>query len=445
MKRCILHIGMHKTGSSSIQESLKDFSSSEFHYATLLRTSNHGGAINSAFAEDSRHLRRGANRSARRSIVRAAGVRSRLKRQFEQLDTNTIIISGEGIVKLKQSELEELKAFITQYTSDIIVVCYIRAPKSYMESALQQRIKAGLNFFDKAACYPNYRSRFEKFEVVFGAKSVRYWGFSSKSLKDQCVVSDFCARLGIPIQSNDIVRVNESLSRNAIAALYAYRKFHSDSFPTVGKSTKENRWLIEKLHGLPGPKLRLSSSIVLPILKERRNDVDWMESRLERSLSEDLTKHDDYAISTEDDLLSFNAETLDWLSKELAIDHLDSESLSLAKVAELIHQLRTQLSSKCLNTDFERRTPSMEISIRKLVRQAQLGQIQQENSLSDKKAAELVQYIFDRISGELDSSVSGTVNVPGLGYFSIKSKKWENNLKSEAQVNRKKIVFKEYS
>ena len=52
MKRCIIHIGMHKTGSTSIQRSLQGYRDDRFQYARLGKTANHSLAMYSLFAAD---------------------------------------------------------------------------------------------------------------------------------------------------------------------------------------------------------------------------------------------------------------------------------------------------------------------------------------------------------------------------------------------------------
>ncbi len=51
MKTCIIHIGIHKTGSTSIQESLQGFYNDIFYYANL-GPSNHSEPIYCLFSEN---------------------------------------------------------------------------------------------------------------------------------------------------------------------------------------------------------------------------------------------------------------------------------------------------------------------------------------------------------------------------------------------------------
>ncbi len=68
MSKCIIHIGMHKTGSTSIQKSLDGFHDQEFFYAHLGNTPNHSLAIFSLFSSHPErhhlHIARGRDSAA---------------------------------------------------------------------------------------------------------------------------------------------------------------------------------------------------------------------------------------------------------------------------------------------------------------------------------------------------------------------------------------------
>lgn len=349
MRRCILHIGMHKTGSSSIQESLKSLSSKDFRYARLLRTPNHSGAIINAFSEASRHQRSNSTHPVHGHLDLSNRIRTRFSKQLERAKTDTLIVSGEGITKLSLEELNSLKKFISRYVPEVVVACYVRSPKSFMESAIQQRIKAGLNAFDFDACYPAYRDRFEKFDYVFEPKNVHFWAFKPKALKDNCVVTDFCAHFGLNIPPENIVRVNESLSLDALSLLYSYHKHTLNSSGLIKLDPASYTLLLRQLAQLSGAKLKLSSDLVSTVLHKNDKDINWMESRLGNSLQE-KEKFSEIEITSESDLLCPGDTAILWLSKQLNIDSevFKSTERTLA-VSRYMHALRENISSSALS------------------------------------------------------------------------------------------------
>ena len=52
MARCILHAGMHKTGSTSIQLTFNELDDDSFYYARILNAPNHSRHIQTAFSDN---------------------------------------------------------------------------------------------------------------------------------------------------------------------------------------------------------------------------------------------------------------------------------------------------------------------------------------------------------------------------------------------------------
>ena len=117
------------------------------------------------------------------------------------------------------------------------------------------------------------------FDDVFGRANVHLWKFDPKSFVGKCVVQDFCSRLGIAFPKDRIVRVNESLSREAVALLFAYRKY-GRALGSTAMNGPENQRLVAQLRKIGGSKFRLSAEAVRPILDRNREDIEWMEKRL---------------------------------------------------------------------------------------------------------------------------------------------------------------------
>lgn len=342
MKRCVLHIGMHKTGSSSIQASLQNFSSRDFRYAHLLRTPNHSGAICLAFSKRPQIYT--DEKSSRSQTKLGRRIRAKLTNQLERSNSSTLIISGEGISKLRLEELETLYTFISKYVSEVEVVCYVRSTKSYIESALQQRIKSGLSSFDPATFYPHYRSRFEKFDLVFGREKVRFWEFKPQTLKGGCVVTDFCARLGVDLAPEKIIRKNDSLSAEALSLLYTYQKYRSESSEPININTKSYDALLQSLSQLKGKKLKLSPKIINPLLLRYKEDMDWMAERLGSTITPPEASLAAPMVESESDLLRPSRAALSWLIAQTAPN--DSHSVNEEFADENISRTVSQYMHK---------------------------------------------------------------------------------------------------
>ena len=354
VRRCVVHIGMHKTGSSSIQDSLNGLSSMAFRYARLSKTPNHSGAIVTVFSQQSRHRRKHAKHIVRSKAPDLLRLQAKLEKELSR-QNDTLVISGEGIVKLELRELQEFREFLQQFVSEISVFCYVRSPQSYMESALQQRIKAGVVKFDLDKCYPNYRERFKKFDHTFGEDNVRFLPFGSKVLANRCVVTDFCQQLGIDTASVNIIRVNESLSLEAIRLLYNYHKCASQRRKGIGMNSQYYSQLLVHLASLSGKKLKLSSQLTTPILEAHQVDLEWIESRLGRSLQTLQQKSSpESEITSELDLLHVDKSTIDWLCNqiEIEINNVPSREEQIALfLSKCLKALSKKLSADMTETE----------------------------------------------------------------------------------------------
>lgn len=343
----VVHFGMPKTGTTSIQLSLsRRLSDPRFHYVRFAEGDNNY-AIATAFktdpARDRRHVKLGTSSSAlpqlRDNVIR------QIRAELEAAGERTVILSAEVISGLKEPEFRKLHAVLGGHARTVTAVGYARRPKETMESEFQQQVKSGREVFGMQRLFPNYRLRVEKLDAVLRRRNAHVWRFDPASFPGGCVVLDFCARMGISIRPEDVIRFNDGLSRPALALLYAYRKL-GPGYGVGREAMRENRLLIARLRNVPGAKVRLHSSLVAPVIERRRKMIAWMEKRLDASLAENLAEHDDIAIRSEEDLLTFTPESLQWLADELGPGYSPRTrpGMEPAEVAQWMHQLRVKLT-----------------------------------------------------------------------------------------------------
>lgn len=307
---CLLHVGMHKTGSSAIQLAL---SRSFDGYVDLGRGPNHSGALHAAFAENP-----GAYHFFRRLGLddqELAGIRQQV---LERLATaladgrQRYVLSGEDMCSLDDSELERLKAFILGYVDTVDVVAYVRSPASFMGSAFQQRIRGGYSSFNLMALYPQYRKRLQRFDRVFGRARTRLMPFSPRRFIGGDVVSDFSERMELGLEPDTArAHVNVGLSGPATALLYVYRKFGSPR----GEGREDiriNRALVWALGQLPGDKFQLRLAALEGVLARFRADIDWVEGRMGKSFEAEI-EHPGFGVAAEPDLIRVYEAQLAWL------------------------------------------------------------------------------------------------------------------------------------
>jgi hypothetical protein len=305
MTRCIVHIGMHKTGSTSIQHSLHGFDDARFLYARLGDNPNHSLPMLSLFlSQPELHplfRRKGADAAAVSKFIEKT--RTDLERAVVAANGRTLVISGEAISHFPRDALIRLRDDFQRRFEDVMIVGYVRSPAARMSSSFQEQVKAGaMDQFDLERHYPSYRLRLGKFDEVFSRERVHLWKFDVKSFPDGCAVRDFCDRLGIELPSARIVRLNDSLPRQSVSLLYTYYKLG----PNVATAMAGPK-LLKRLTAIGNEPFRISADVIKPILEKNRADISWMEARLGQSLHEEIGDHQAGDVRTESDLLCIDS------------------------------------------------------------------------------------------------------------------------------------------
>lgn len=328
----IVHVGLHKTGSSSIQESLAaNLVDRRFRYLQFgmpngsLAVQSAYGRLNAfrpnAPANDTHYRRLRARRKGMTLITQA----------LNNLGAETGIISAEGISALPKTGLVFFFDLLRRYRENVVVVAYLRRPKGHTESAYQQKLKAFFVPLSGAKQVIRYRTIFENFDNILGRDRVSLWAFDSGTLHRGCVVQDLCQRCGIQFQPAGVIRANEGLSVPATQLLYIYRKQHP-------RFRKCDHQIVQALSGLTGPKLRLHSTLLAKIIQVDNDQIAWTSERVGIDMSEDYTRDDDWAIRGEDDMMALSAETVDWLAARCGLAAA-SLSRDMPAVAEAVASL----------------------------------------------------------------------------------------------------------
>ncbi|WP_419910007.1 hypothetical protein [Hoeflea sp.] len=328
MQETILHIGMHKTGTSSIQASLKNFDDGTLRYAHLGH-SNHSDLFMTVFSENAEdyhvHKRRGLSSDEVEKLRKS--MRSDLEREF-QIDRQRLVISGEDISALSKPAVKRLHAFLQDRTETVTVIAYVREPVSFVSSAFQGMVRGGRSSPDLPE--PRYRYRFKKFLDLFGADRVHFVHFDKTKFSNGSVVSDFCERIGIPAPRNLKDTENESLSEEATKLLFLFNRYGALSTGSPELMEARHKMVACLANALNGDKFVVPK----PMIRQSLNlaDIDWMESVSGFKLKRNIESSDTADTSFEEFIESVDHNTIQELKNLLnkrKIKYKDKDELSL--------------------------------------------------------------------------------------------------------------------
>lgn len=351
MKTCFFHVGMPKTGSSSIQAALYyAFNDRRFQYVSFGEVNGSRGTVTLFGEKPETHLgnRRLAitgdslNRYHRRLERRLQRAIRRARRLGADL-----IISAEDAWHMSAPALTQLRNFFDREGYLVRVIVYLRPWLSWLTSSMQEQLKYGLADLssavksDKLLRRFDYVNRLGKFTQVFGADRVECHPYLFDSLQGGCVVRDFFRRIGSDACRPPAGNLNPSLGVEACKLLYHYNRHRLQSKPGRIFFATHTR-LLDRLAGLGGAPMRLHPSIVQPVATFLEEQHHLLLSRHGISLPLDLDPvPEGSCIRDERDLLTPLPSTIEWLARKSKIRLPSAETAAdqSRRIAEMVAML----------------------------------------------------------------------------------------------------------
>ncbi|MEM6440937.1 MAG: hypothetical protein AAF763_14725 [Pseudomonadota bacterium] len=276
MRTCYLHLGMPKTGSTSIQTAFSGYEDRDLVYAKL-RVSNHGSALTAKFADAPEN-----SRVFRRHAVRGKNVGKSVKSKIAHFDqsmntSKSVIYSCEWIVDtLSPDEVAKMLAFFKARFDRLVVIAYVRPLASLVNSQFQQQVKMGRRKF--VLPRPRYRKFFGPLVEGVDRENLQLVRFDRADLVGGDVVSDFAHRVGAQQTPKVEEEVNESLSAEAVGAMYAFNKY-TGPLLRPRKRMKSLSMLRETLRGVGEIKFGLDAELIEAHMQTYAEDVAWIEAQ----------------------------------------------------------------------------------------------------------------------------------------------------------------------
>lgn len=235
LEEVILHVGLHKTGTSTIQDSLfiKENLEKLLHHDVFypdMWEANHSPVFFSAFCDNPENYHVNIFRKYTKEQIKELN-KLRLSELIEKTTLSKcskLLISAEGISVLTRDNIEKMKDFfISSFVQKIkfTVIIYVRHPISWAVSSIQQSIRGAGNTYNNALDIISnvmknlYQSRIQKFMDVFGKENVRICKFEDGVSCEGGLLRHFTELAGFGDMGLKEIRTNEGSSMLAINIL----------------------------------------------------------------------------------------------------------------------------------------------------------------------------------------------------------------------------------
>lgn len=301
--RTILHIGMPKTATTSIQNSLAQA------YDELLERGilyplipGHGG--NHFFLGTATRSEKDLPRAHKQQYTGAAysQLKTHTQNFMAQIDTlvkahkpKTLVLSSEILSQPEQlKSLQKLKSLLKPYIQNLDIVLYVRDPASYYLSATQQLIKASSTIIDPYSYHVPYKEIIQSYEEVFGTK-VHIVALNKNTLKNQCAVQEFIHQFLPEIEQDNVVKVinqNESLSAESAYVMQKFRHHvyagTDDKFNVESSALNGLLRQISPLAGAQKPVLK--PAFKKHITTRHKDEINWLKDERDITFSDEIYK-----------------------------------------------------------------------------------------------------------------------------------------------------------
>ncbi len=235
-RKAIIHVGLHKTGSTAIQLTCSHNSGllaeHGYYYPRFGADcwANHSVPLSLMFMVDpynKSHTVRNIFKTPQVAYSREKEIRKAFEMEIQSTRCQNILISGEDISVFSKSELHDLISFLSRHDyKEIEVVLYVRHPVRFALSNAQELVRAGVVPIGRAIGFGDLqqvREKIKKIISVVGESAVHVMSFEQAVSEVDDILIHFFNYLGIPKDMDGFVSVrsNESMPIEKILAISA--------------------------------------------------------------------------------------------------------------------------------------------------------------------------------------------------------------------------------
>ncbi len=287
-----LHVGFHKTATSSIQNTLFSKKNSEFledndYLYPKYWPANHS-RLYSSFCDHPEKWHMNIKRGYDNEEIKKVDEEylHNIEKEIKETTCSKLIISSEHISNLTMDNLLNLRNYFLSTCGKQVkfnIIIFVRNPISLLISRIQQRVKGGhteqvalKSIMNESAGL--FQVKIEKFTKVFGSESVKIYSFEEAIKHEFGPVGYFLALLNV--NNDEISRFHYKRSNVGISMFSVkFLSYVNMKMPRIidGKLQK-NRTLgdTRPLLNVYGPKYDISYTDKTTTIENSRHDVDWL-------------------------------------------------------------------------------------------------------------------------------------------------------------------------
>lgn len=282
-----IHVGLHKTGTSTIQSCLfsnrKSLESTEgYCYPSINK--NHGGTIYTMFSDTPENF----ITNVKNNLTDPQKISEYKKKLFtlyqDEMSKTTatnLVISGESISLLSKKELTKLRDFFSSYSDNVYAVLWLRSPLEWCRSMSQQYIKQGLATLKEIESNPpviEYRNIISLLTDVFGKKSLTITSFNDALTHTGGIFGRFCDDINISEsfwEKIEPLKLNESASFESltlISYLNESKPLIKNGYINEDRKPGDNEVFLD----ITGTSFDINISTKNKVMKAAEKDLEWL-------------------------------------------------------------------------------------------------------------------------------------------------------------------------
>jgi len=302
MKEVILHIGLHKTGSTSIQKALKGYNKDGVK-AIGFEQENHSVPMYTIFSESRYEYHIWKNSGANKDQInqyRQTNLKI-LTDHVNDENNDKLIISGEDMCSLSAEEKHKLIKFFTKLDISVKVIVYVRSPIDWLASVYQERAKNGRTPIGKIAT--NYEYTLKPFLELLGKNNILVFSFNDVQKNYGSIINHFSDILKIKLP--DLNKENISLTEFQLALVCSLNsiKLQTNGHPHRYRIRSKIIDIIREYRCEGLASKSLDKKYFVPLLHDMiEKDVGWLSDKFDIKFTEKYKKSNENI----DDYLSKN-------------------------------------------------------------------------------------------------------------------------------------------